>query len=450
MTSGTYAEELARRDRRSILHPKLPAAKTERVVFTEGKGMVLTDASGEEYLDATGGLWLTQVGHGRPELAAAAAEQMQKLEYFTSFWEFSNEPAIELAERLVEISPPGLDKVFYTSGGSEGDDTAVKMARLYHHRRGETGRTWILARRNGYHGLAYGGGTATGFDFFHTGFGPMLPHVEHLTPTWPYRQELFSGQDPTDFLVSELEQTIARIGASNIAAMIAEPVMGVGGVLIPPADYWPRVAEVLKANGILLIFDEVVTAYGRVGTWFASEQFGVTPDIVVTAKGLTSGYIQLGAVLTSNEVAEVIGSDIGFQHGYTYNGHPVACAVALRNLEIIEEEGLLDNAVRMGAYLRTQLKRIEDLPVVGEVRQIGLMVGIELVSDKDRRTPLPMPHPTLEDTIRKESRVITRDLDTTVVLSPPLIIDAPAADRVVEGVCSVLERVRTDGTIAPA
>jgi putrescine aminotransferase len=433
-----------------ILHPKLPAAKTERVVFTTGAGMTLTDAHGEEYLDATGGLWLTQVGHGRTELAETAAAQMEKLEYFTSFWEFSNEPAIELAEKLVEISPPGLDKVFYTSGGSEGDDTAVKMARLYHHRRGDTSRTWILARRNGYHGLAYGGGSATGFEFFHDGFGPMLPHVEHLTPPWPYRRQLFGEQDPTDFLIEELKSTIARIGAQNIAAMIAEPIMGVGGVLVPPADYWPRVAEVLRANGILLIFDEVVTAYGRVGTWFASEQFGVTPDIVVTAKGITSGYIQLGAVLTSNQIAETIGAGIGFQHGYTYNGHPVACAVALRNLQIIEEERLLDNAVQMGRYIRTQLKDVEELPVVGDIRQVGLMIGIELVSDKEARTPLAMPTPSIEDTMRKDSKIITRDLDNTVVLSPPLISDEQTADRVVAGVSSVLERVTPDGTIRPA
>ena len=315
-------DHLSKLDRSRILHPNLSSAVTDRIIMAEGSGCTVRDTEGNEYIDTTGGMWLAQVGHGRGELADAAAAQMRKLEYYTSFWEFSHEPAITLADRLVRLAPGNIGRVFFTSGGSEGVDAALRMARLYHHRRGDTNRTWILARNNGYHGLAYGGGTATGFPIMKVGMGPLLPNVEHLTPPWPYHSELYDGQDPTDFCVAELEATIDRIGEDQIAAFIGEPIMGVGGAIVPPDDYWPRVAEVLARHGILLILDEVVTAYGRAGAWFAAERYGVAPDIIVTAKGITSGYIPLGAVLMTDAVADVLEAGPGFPIGYTYNGHP--------------------------------------------------------------------------------------------------------------------------------
>ncbi|MGW4750656.1 aminotransferase family protein, partial [Streptomyces sp. NPDC004290] len=253
------AADLTRLDRAHLIHPYLPGSATERVIMTEGSGCRLTDTEGRSYLDATGGLWLAQVGHGRSELADVAHQQMRKLEYFTSFWEFSNERAIELATRLARMAPDPLNHVYFTSGGSEGNEAAIKMARYYHHRRGDTDRTWILARSKAYHGIGYGGGSATGFPLYHEGFAPMMPHVSHLTPPWPYRSELYgdrplSPEEVTDFLVRELEERIAEIGPSRIAAMIGEPIMGVGGMLVPPSDYWPRVREVLDRHGILLIF----------------------------------------------------------------------------------------------------------------------------------------------------------------------------------------------------
>ena len=304
---------------------------------------------------------------------------MRRLEYFTSFWEFSNDRAIELASRLVELAPDGLTHVYFTSGGSESNEAALRMARYVHSRRGHEGRDWILARRSAYHGIGYGSGSASGLPIYHEGFGPMLPHVRHLTPPWPYRTELFDGRDPTDFCLDELERTISELGGDRIAAMIGEPIMGVGGMLVPPDDYWPRVRELLSAHGILLIFDEVVTAFGRTGSWFGAQHFGVEPDLIVTAKGITSGYVPLGAVLVSEPVAEELARDHGFPVGFTYNGHPTACAVALRNLEIIEREGLLDQARRVGAFLLDELSGLEELPVVGEVRGVGMMLGIELV-----------------------------------------------------------------------
>lgn len=434
--AGRTGEGLSARDRRHLIHPYLVGDELRRVVMVEGDGCRLRDADGIEYLDATGGLWLAQVGHGRRRLAEVASAQMQRLEYFTSFWEFSNDRAIELAERLSAIAPGALDHVFFTSGGSEGNEAAIKMARYYHHQRGAKGRTVVLARRSAYHGVGYGSGTATGFDLYHAGFGPMLPDVEHLTPPWSYRAELFDGRDATDYCVDELERTIHRIGADRIAAMIGEPIMGVAGMVVPPDDYWPRVAEVLRAHGILLIFDEVVTAYGRIGEWFAAQRYGVQPDLVTTAKGITSGYIPLGAVLVSSEIADVIVRD-GFPMGYTYNGHPTACAVALENLAIIEEEGLLEAARVRGNQLRAKLDPLERLPIVGEVRGVGLMLAIELVEDKATRHPLPSVD-ALQDRLMADHRVIVRNCQHSLVLSPPLVLSESEAELIVDALDAVL------------
>jgi PLP-dependent transaminase len=447
-TLSTAPADLAARDRALLIHPYLPGSVDERIVMTEGSGCRLRDADGRTYLDATGGLWLAQIGHGRAEIADVAARQMRRLEYFTGFWEFSNDRAIELAERLVELAPKRLDHVYFTSGGSEGNEAAIRMARYFHHRRGESGRNWILARRSAYHGIGYGSGSASGLPIYHEGFEPMLPHVRHLTPPWPYRAELFDGRDPTDFCLAELERTIDELGPEHIAAMIGEPVMGVGGMLVPPTDYWPRVRDLLTAHGILLILDEVVTAFGRTGSWFAAQHFGVEPDLLVTAKGITSGYMPLGAVLVSEPVADELGREHGFPVGFTYYGHPVACAVALRNLEIIEHEGLLERARETGAFLLDRLAGLEELPVVGEVRGLGMMLGIELVADKQTREPISM-HSAPHDVIRRETGVLVRDCAHTLVLSPPLVMTRQEADEVVAAVRSVLERMTPDGTIAP-
>ncbi|MQA74344.1 MAG: aminotransferase class III-fold pyridoxal phosphate-dependent enzyme [Solirubrobacterales bacterium] len=441
------ADELAAVDRQRIIHPYLPSSTDERVVMVDGDGCRLRDVEGREYLDATGGLWLAQIGHGRREIAAAAAEQMQRLEYFTSFWEFSNDRAIELAERLTTLSPPRQTRVYFTSGGSEGNEAALKLSRFAHSRRGDGDRTWILARRQAYHGVGYGSGTVTGFPVYHEGFGPMLPHVRHLTPPWPYRAELFDGDDPTEFCIRELENAIDELGADRIAAFIGEPVMGVAGMLVPPDDYWPRVQALLREHGITFIFDEVVSAYGRIGRWFAAEHFGVEPDIIVTAKGITSGYAPLGAVLVSEEIAEAVTQE-GFPMGFTYNGHPTSCAVALANLGVIESEGLLDRARETGAYILERLGELTALPIVGEVRGVGMMHAVELVADRETRAPLPMDGAP-QDVIRRETGVIVRDCQHNLVISPPLIMSREEADEVIEAMRSVLERTDASGRIGP-
>jgi adenosylmethionine-8-amino-7-oxononanoate aminotransferase len=444
------ATDLLRTDVKHLIHPHLPSSVTDRTIMVEGHRCRLTDATGREYLDATGGLWLAQIGHGRAEMAEVAAAQMRKLEYFTAFWDFSNDQAIELSERLISLAPERMSKVFFTSGGSEGDDAAIKTARYYHYLNGHPSKNWILSRQSAYHGLAYGGGSATGFADMAEGQGPHLPHVSHLTPPHSYRSHLFNGEDVTDFCVRELEQRIQQIGPENIAAMIGEPIMGVGGFIIPPADYWPRVQEVLRRHDILLIADEVVTAFGRTGSWFASPDLGMDPDIIVTAKGITSGYIPLGAVLMSEQIGETVTSGHGYPVGYTYSGHPVACAVASKNLDIIESEDLLAASRSTGELLyQLAAPLAEELEIVGEVRHAGMGLALELVTDRQTRTPLPQAGRGVADVIRDETGVIARvSSPTNLVLSPPLIMTEDEAATAVGAVASVLRRVRPDGTIA--
>ena len=449
LTAGSESRtgsDLAAVDRELIIHPYLARSVSERVIMSSGSGCRLRDVEGREYLDATGGLWLAQIGHGRREIAEVAARQMEQLEYFMSFWEFSNERAIELAERLVSISPPRQRHVYFTNGGSEGNEAAIKLSRYSHAQRGEEERTWVLARNQAYHGVGYGSGTATGFPVYHEGFGPMLPHVRHLTPPWPYRSELFDDEDPTDFCIAELERTIEELGAESIAAFIGEPIMGVAGMIVPPDDYWPRVEKLLRENGITFIFDEVVSAYGRTGHWFAAEHFGVEPDIIVTAKGITSGYAPLGAVLVSDEIFDAATAD-GFPMGFTYNGHPTSCAVALANLDVIESEGLLDRARDTGGYILDRLREFAELPVVGEVRGVGMMHAVELVADRETRAPLPMDA-VPQDAIRHETGVIVRECQHNVVISPPLIMSREEADEVIDGMRSVIERLDHAGNLA--
>jgi len=439
LSSPVDQAALAELDRAHVIHPHRRAGSTDSTIVVRGEGCRLWDAAGNEYLDTAAGLALTQVGHGRAELAEAAAAQMRELEYYPSFWEFANPRAIELAARLAALAPGDLPKVFFTSGGSEGIEVAARMARLYHHERGEPGRTVLLARRCGYHGVGYGSGSLTGFDDYHAGFAPMLPDVRHLTPPWSYRTELFDGEDPTEYCVRELQRTIDELGADRIAAFVGEPIMGVAGMVTPPADYWPRVVEVLRVNGILVIADEVICAYGRTGRWFASEHYAIAPDIVVSAKGLTSGYIPLGAVLVSGEVAAKLdlGPD-GFPIGYTYTGHPTACAVALANLDLIEREGLVERAAEVGERLLAELAPLTRLPVVGEVRGVGLMMAVELARETSAG---PEIGAIASRELRERHGLIVRAHESVLSLSPPLVIADDEIERIVAGLHDTLTRI---------
>nr|WP_203682527.1 aspartate aminotransferase family protein [Actinoplanes siamensis] len=435
-------------DRRHLLHPHQWGASPERTVMVSGRGCTVRDVRDREFLDVSGaGNWACQVGHGRAELVEAGARQLGELAYFSGFFGFSSDKAVELAARLAGLAPDGMDRVFFTSGGSEGVETALKVARLFHHRRGEPDRTWIISRTMAYHGATYGSGTATGFPPMQEGVGPNLPHVVKVSPPYPYRaQEMYGSADVTGYLLQELEETIQRIGPQRIAAMIGEPVMGGGGILVPPDDYWPRVRELLSRHGILLIADEVVTAFGRVGSWLDSPARGMAPDMIVTAKGLTSGYAPLGAVLFRDEIAETVaGGDAYFFHGHTYSAHPTACAVALANVGVLEKDGLIERAHVVADWFREDLAGLTGLPMVGDVRIAGATAGIEIVTGPQDATPVMAGAVTAE--MRHRHAVILREYGPTVVLSPPLVIERDEVRRTAAALTDVIERLRPDGTV---
>jgi PLP-dependent transaminase len=415
---------LSELDRAHVVHPHAVVGRpSEPIVWVRGEGARLWDAEGNEYVDGTCGLWQCAVGHGRRELADAAAAQMRELEFYASFWDFSNEPSIRLAARLAELSPAGLDHVFFTNGGSEGVETAIKLARLAWHAQGAPERNLVLSRKAAYHGVGSASLAATGIPPLKEGFGPLAPGFVHLsTPT---------TQASADDLVAELEATIAELGADRIAAMIGEPVLGVGGMIPPPADYWPRVQAVLRAHGILLILDEIVTAYGRTGHWFAAERYGLDADAIVTAKALTSGYVPMGAVLIHDRLLGML-EGTQLRHGFTYNGHPVGAAVALANLAIIEREDLLPRAVAIGGRMLERLQPAAELPGVAEVRGVGAMLGVELDGDRDAG-------PVAERARAKG--VIVRASGQKIVMSPPLVIEEAQADRVVDVLLEELRKL---------
>ena len=431
-------EQIQAWDSEHVIHPWSFAGPS--LLLVRGEGSSYFDADGTEYLDALGGIQLCEIGHGRAEPAQVAAAQMAELEYAPMFWNFGNERAAELAHRLVQLAPDGIDEVFFTNGGSESCESAIKMARLYHHNRGESGRTYVLSLSHSYHGMTYGALSASGLSGLKVGVGELPGGFYHLTTPYPYRGASFEE------CLRELEETIDRLGPERIAAFIGEPVLTVGGVIVPPPDYWRAVTTLCRDHGILLIADEVVTAFGRLGEWFASPSWGMTPDLVATAKGLTSGYLPLGAVLATREVGETLRTaESGFMHGYTYCGHPVACAVALKNLEIIEREDLRANATRVGAYLLEGLRSLLDLPVVGDVRGAGLLASVELVADKQTRAPIEVRRQEIADRVRDEQHVIVRSIYQNVILAPCLVLTEQEADRIVEALRAVLSTTSPEG-----
>lgn len=410
--------ELVALDMAHVLHPHTIVGKPQPpLILARGQGALLWDIDGNEYIDGTCGLWQCAVGHGRQELAEAAAHQLRELAFYPSFWDLSNEPAIRLAARLAGLAPEGIETVFFTNGGSEGVETAFKLARLAWHAQGQTDRNVILSRKGAYHGMGIASLTATGIPPLKEGFAPLAPGFVHLSQ--PHALAL--GPNATDILIDELETTIAEIGADHVAAMIAEPVIGVGGMIPPPEGYWLRVQEVLQRHGILLMLDEVVTAYGRTGHWFAADRYDIDADVIVTAKALTSGYVPMGAVLIGPRVMQML-DGTAFRHGFTYNGHATGAAVALANLDIIDREELLDRAVETGDAMLSALKPLEALDVVAEVRGVGLMLGIELVEGDAAQVQAGC----------RRRGVIVRATGQKIVLSPPLVIERDQADRVVE------------------
>ena len=379
--------DLIEQDKAFMLHPVSnlkQMRETGPLVIARGEGPYIWDTDGKKYLDGFAGLWNVNVGHGRRELAEAAATQINQIAFVPTFFGLASPPAIELATKLAGLFPAPLQHFNFTSGGAESNETALKFARYYWHLSGKPEKYKIISRKMGYHGIAMGALAATGIPAYHEGFGPPTPGFVHLTAPYAYRNgDSLSEEEFVAKLAQELEETIAREGADTIAAMIGEPVQGAGGVVVPPDGYWAAISPILKKHNILLIFDEVITGFGRTGTLFGMQQYGVTPDIASFAKGVTSGYIPLGGVAVSDEIFDVMATpDKLFMHGFTYSGHPVACAVALRNIDIIQDEGLAENAGARGAQLLDELGPLADHPNVGNLRGKGLMTLVEIVADK--------------------------------------------------------------------
>lgn len=445
MITGQSSRDWSALDRRYVQHGLSTGREKPPLVIVRGEGCTVWDSQGREYLDAHGGAWLSNVGHGRRELAEVAAAQMNELEHFSTLWDYTNKPSIELAEALVTRAPASVARVRYSTSGSESDDEALQVIRRYHYVRGAPERTWILTVRGCYHGRTYGGiSLARGSFMAHgtlEGLGPVPGDVIQLTPPWPYHTELYGGEDLVEFCVRELETTIERLGAGRIAAMFGEPVMGPAGMIPPPDEYWPRMTAVLKAHDIPLVFDEVVTAFGRVGSWYGSVHYGVEPDIIICAKGMASGYMPISAILVSAEVADTLE---GTYAGGSYGGHPTSCAVAKANIDIIEREDLLGNARLRGAQFLSELQPLLDLPVVGDVRGLGLMLAVELVADKSTRAPLVLD-PALAACFRDDTGVIFGLHGNALAVTPPLTISPEEVTRATEALAFIAERLSTDG-----
>ncbi|MDR7590218.1 MAG: aspartate aminotransferase family protein [Armatimonadota bacterium] len=428
-------DEVVALDREHLIHPQhFTADHTDPLVFVEGRGAVLRDADGREFLDGLACLWNVNVGHGRAELAEAAAEQMRQLAYATAYVGFTNPPAARLARRLVQLSYPNMSAVYFTTSGAESNESAFKIARYFWRRQGKPGKVKIISRVHAYHGVTLAALSATGIPAFQRMFTPLVPEFVHVPPSYPYRQT----EDP----VEALERAILREGPDTVAAFIAEPVIGSGGLIPPAPDYFPRVREICDRYDVLLIADEIITGFGRTGKWFALDHWGVRPDLVAFAKGVTSAYLPLGGVLVSRQIHDAIldaPAAERFMHAATYSAHPTCCAVALRNLDILEREGLVERAARMGERLLAGLQTLRDLPVVGDVRGLGLMCGVELVEDRTTKAPaLGLGARVLAEA--KKRGLVTRirvgqagehPIGDTVLLAPPLVVTEEQVDRIV-------------------
>lgn len=395
-------------------------------VIVRGEGPYIWDSEGNRILDGMAGLWTTAVGYGRKELAEAAYQQMMELPFYNTFFKTTHPPVVALARKLASIAPDGLNKVFFGSSGSESNDTAIRLIRHYWALKGEPKRQIIISRRQAYHGSTIAAGSMGGMSHVHEHSYPVYPGFRHIIdPYWFGEAE--EGETPEAFglrAAKALEDEILKVGPENVAAFAAEPVQGAGGVKIAPETYWPEVQKIIDKYGILFLADEVITGFGRLGTWFASQYYGIRPDLITFAKAITSGYVPLSGVIIHDKISDaLLAHDDDFNHGYTFSGHPVACAVALKNLEIIEQEKLADRvADETGPALKAMLAKFADHPLVGEARSIGMLGAIELVADK--RTRRRFAQPGRVGTICRDhffaGGFIMRAVFDTMVCSPPL------------------------------
>lgn len=427
-------------DRDHYLHPftnltSLHAGASR--IITRAEGVYLWDNDGTRWLDGFAGLWCVNMGYGRTELVQAAAQQMQQLPYYNSFFNTATPPALELAELLAELSPPQFNYSFFTGSGSEANDTIVRMVRRFWELEGQPERVTIISRNNAYHGSTMAGASLGGMEYMHKQGGLPIPGIEHIMQ--PYWYELGGDLSEEEFgllAAAELEHKILALGADNVAAFIGEPLQGAGGVIIPPASYWPEIQRICKKYDVLLIVDEVICGFGRTGAWFGSNTFGIESDLMTVAKGMSSGYLPIGAVLVGDRIAHTLikkGGD--FNHGYTYSGHPVCAAVAVANLRLMLTEKVVERVANdTGLYFQAQLQTLADHPLVGEARGVGMIGALELVRDKDRREFFP----NRGDTGAKcrdfalANGLILRATKDTMLFSPPLVIDRSQIDEMIQ------------------
>lgn len=437
---------LLSRDQAHLIHPlHNPAAHQQGHIWVKGEGAVLFDADGREYIDCLAGLWNVVAGHGRRELAEVAARQMETLAYCSGYAGSSNPPAIELAERIAALTYPSINRFFFTSGGGESTDSNLKTARYYWKLKGKPDKTKVISRHLGYHGVTLAAMSATGIEAYWPMFEPRVPGFVHISSPYPYRYEAPGGVSPGIAAADELEQAILREGPDTVAMFLAEPVQGAGGVIVPPNDYFPRVREICDKYQVLLVADEVITGFGRTGTMFGLEHWGIEPDMIQFAKAITSGYFPLGGIGVNDEIADVLDSgETVWMHAYTYSAHPVGCAVALRNIDIIEQESFPAQAAEKGAYLLDKLyEALADHPHVGEVRGLGLMAAVEIVQDKATKAEFPQDERIgiQIHAAAQERGLFSRLRGDVFCIAPPVVISEAQLDRIVEALKESIDEV---------
>lgn len=457
MSKNTFAtHDIQQSDAAHYLHPFTDPKSLANIgarVIVKGQGIYIWDSDGHRFLDAMSGLWCMDVGYGRQSIADAVYAQMQELPYYNSFFQTTNLPAVNLANKLVEISSAHFNHVFFTNSGSEANDTNLRLVRRYWDLQGQPNRNIIISRHNAYHGSTIAAATLGGMSYMHDQqIGLSIPHVEHIDQ--PYYLEGGRGMSPEQFglaAASWLEKKIIEVGEDRVAAFIGEPVQGAGGVIIPPTTYWPEIQRICDKYNVLLIADEVICGFGRLGTWFGSDYFGIKPDLITFAKGVTSGYVPLGGVLVGDRIANVLIEQGGeFNHGFTYSGHPVACAAALENIRIIQEEQLIEKVRNETAsYLQSKFKTLIDHPLVGVAESCGLFAGLNLVKKKGTTLHDCVPFPShlkVGMSCRAamfENGVIMRAVGDRMIIAPPLIITPAQIDEMIS-----LIRQSLDATLA--
>jgi len=425
-------------------HKELRAAGSR--VITRADGPYIYDAEGIEILDGMAGLWCVNIGYGRPELGEAARQQMDELPYYNSFFKCSTPTPILLAQKIAELAPSNMNQVFFGSSGSEANDTALRLVRHYWVLEGKPSKNRIISRIDAYHGSTITGASLGGMKHMHGQLAGPVPNIVHVMPPYAFENAL-PGESDHDFGVRAaraVEDAILEAGPENVAAFIGEPIMGAGGVKIPPENYWAEIQRICRKYDVLLMLDEVITGYGRTGEWFAAQAMNIEADTITTAKALTSGYQPLSALLVGDRIASTLVEKGGeFYHGYTYSGHPVACAVALKNLEIIESEGLVDRVKNdTGPYFRkTLMERLSGHRIVGQVRTFGLLGAIEIVANKETRERF-LPAGSAAGKVRDHAianGLMMRATGDTMILSPPLIWTRETIDMAAERIEKALD-----------